>query len=134
MSKISKGFTHYIGSIVMGFIFLCIGIFMISQQQARKSWPTTTGVVQYRNIVKHNNQASADVEYYVNGKYYSHPVTFSKYGEVPGNGGNIEVVYNPNNPSNAYTKGSQDFSSFPLLFIPAGLGLIVLPFILRRKV
>ncbi len=126
--------------LIIGLIFVAIGVFVVKNSQSVKKWPATKGVVIESKVVSHFDSESNHSMYapaitytyevggkqYQNSDYafvnisYSDPSKAEEIVKKFPPGKKVIVYYNPENPYKAVlTKNSS-----LMIYIPAVLGIV----------
>lgn len=116
------------------FAFLGVAFFLIgfSTSSRSKSWHKTTGTItNEKSIFKNIPSRYPSAKYIVSGVEYTHTSNMRQSPGIP-NGKQVEILYNPDNPSNArintFVQNGTFFKIFGIVFFI--IGFLVLSLLL----
>jgi len=124
-----------IGVLLVGIVFLTVGIIMLTKQLKSKKHNTATAsatVVAYEEQVSHDADTGRSVSYFPVMRYWAGGIWQEKRSDV-GRGRKLyeigqvlDVLYDPEHPENFIIAGDKSTAIVSVVIIIVGLGVCVL--------
>lgn len=134
-----RRFLSKLGIVLFGLIFAGVGTFMLVtslQSRSRTTEPVTATVVDYEQRIDENTDSdgftSKTYSYYpvfrftYNGEEITQPSDYGSGKREYAMGTQVDILVNPDNPTEIRIKGDNTVIFMTSIFIVAGLGVVAL--------